>query len=153
MQEFKEEFIFTLARPFLYHDKGAEVSCNQLILKAPSNKHRRQTARLKQGLFRAFPKDDGKTKDKEKAGGENGEITGTQVLTLIMMSQVDLVDYQENFRELLLNDAAMVSDSQRLTAPLYDKMCDQDTQMLMGEYVATFLLSSLMKRLQSQLNT
>jgi len=146
MDDFKEEFIFTLVKPFPYHDKGTETLCTELILKAPSNKQRRQTAKLKQGFFRALPKDDGQDKGK---GSGDGKITGTQIITIIMMSQeVDLGEYQESFRDLLLNGGAMVNDSQKLTAPLYDNMCDQDTQKLMGEYIATFLLSSWMESLQ-----
>ena len=66
-----------------------------------------------------------------------------------MMSNIDLCDYQESFRLLLLNDACFV-DGVKMTAPMFDKLSDSDTEKMMGEYIASFLLASHLQKMQTK---
>jgi len=145
MTDYKSEFVFQLSNPLEYHEKGQIEFANELTLKAPSNRQRHQSAKLKQGFFRAIKSmadNTGRVEtNADKSGEKEEELTGESVIEIIMMSSVDLVDYQESFRELILNDVCYAKE-QKLTAPMYDKLSDNDTEKLMGEYIANFLLSS-----------
>ncbi len=162
--EFKSEFTFTLRKPIPWINQlnqGTEEFTNELILKAPSNRQRHQTAALSQGFLRAIHYGQKsaraqqhiadvnfRSKNNDNKSDNEKTLTGAEILSAVMLSDVDYVAYQETFRTLLLNDIAFVSDGQKLTSPLYDKMSGEDTQKLMGEYIAIFLISSLMKDLQ-----
>jgi hypothetical protein len=154
MTEIKSEFIFQLSTPIYYQEDGdARVEARELTLKAPSNKQRRESAELKQGFMRtlkAMANDSGDVEVDANAKGADKKETGSdEILSIMMMSkEVDFVDYQESFRKLLLNDIAWITEKQRLTSPLYDTLSDEDTDRLLGEYLSTFLLSSLMSKLQ-----
>jgi len=148
MSEFKSEFVYNVETPFDYHKGGQVEKARELILKAPSNRQRRESAKLKQGFFRAL-KSMADNKGDVDAGDQKGDgaISGDEVVSIIMMSNVDLVDYQESFRDILINDSCFVGDI-KLTSPMYDSMSDADTEKLMGEYIATFLLASQLKKMQ-----
>ena len=147
-QKYKSEFTFKLIKPLSYHDGGnSEAIAKELILKAPSNRQRRQTAILKQGFFRALKDLQDSRQDSSEVSDESGGISGTEVLGVIMMSKVNFADYQDTFRELLLNDIAFLADREKLKSHTYDDMSDEDSEKLMGEYIANFLLSSWMKNL------
>lgn len=153
--EFKSEFTFTLRKPIPWVNAGTDGTqqfAKELVLKAPSNRQRHQTAALSQGFMQAVHSMQDKAKAEaakvEDKADKDHQIKGTEVLSAVMMSDIDFVAYQETFRTLLLNDIAFVSDGQKLTSPMYDNMSTEDSQNLMGEYIAIFLISSLMRNLQ-----
>ncbi len=158
--EFQSEFTFTLRQPIKYHgtDGGAQEEAHELRLQAPSNKQRHQTAALRQGFLRAVHYGQQRAAEANNIPnitpptGNNSNkdqtLHGPEILSAVMMSNVDFVAYQETFRILLLGGVAFLNDGQKLTSPLYDQMSDEDTINLMGEYIAIFLISSLMKSLQ-----
>lgn len=150
MSEFTSEFHFNLESPIDYH-KGAQIEkAHELTLKAPSNKQRHQSAKLKQGFFRALKgMADNRGEITDVVDEKQSVITGSEVISIIMMSDVDLSEYQDNFRELLLNGACFVGDI-KLTSPMYDLLSDSDTERLMGEYVANFLLASHLKKMATK---
>lgn len=152
-EEYKSEFIFQLTTPIFYQEGGdARVPTNEIILKAPSNKQRRETAKLKQGFFRAMKELQSENNNNEdvKKEGKEEQFGGTQMLSIIMMSKVDLVEYQETFRQLLLNNIAFVKEGQKLTSHAYDDISGEDSDNMMGEYISNFLLSSWMKKLTQE---
>lgn len=147
--DFKSEFIFELTQELGYQQGGEHLTTKTLILKAPSNKVRRQCANLKQGFFRAInslskgsegSKEDGKEKDE-------GSIDGKAVLTAIMASDVSLADYQEDFKSMLLGGVCWIVDDIKMTDPIFNEMLDMETERLMGEYITNFLLTSWMEKL------
>lgn len=154
MSDLKNEFIFTLSGPLKYSNNGVFEFTNELILKAPSNKQRRESAKLKQGFFRALKsmQDSIANKpvdDSVKPSNDDG-IDADGIMPIIMMSDVDLCEFQDDFRSLLLNDACIVNETIKLTAPMYDSLSDCDTEKMMGEYLANFLLSSSIKKMQGK---
>lgn len=145
------EFTFTLSSPVKYHDAGQVTEGHELLLKAPSNKNRIESAKLKQGFFRALKSmaDERGNVDTETAESKDNLISGSEVVSIIMMSGVDLSEYQENFRQLLLNGICFIG-SEKLTAPMFDSLSDSDTERLMGEYVANFLLASHLSKMATK---
>jgi len=149
--KYKSEFTFKLTKPIAYHDGGnAEAFAKEIILKAPSNRQRRQTAKLKQGFFRALGDIQNNKQNTDDAEDDQEGITGEAVLTIVMMSKVDFADYQDVFRELLLNDIAFVNDGQKMKSHNYEDMDGDDSDKMMGEYIANFLLSSWMNKLMKK---
>ncbi len=151
MSEFKSEFTFQLETPIAIHEKGQITQATELLLKAPSNKQRHESAKLKQGFFRALKSmadAKGNVDTKSEVESET-TISGAEVMSVIMMSNVDLSEYQENFRTLLLNDACFVNGV-KLTNPMFDSLSDSDTERLMGEYVSNFLLASHLSKMATK---
>ncbi len=144
----ESEFTFELSTPLEYHSKGQLEKAVELLLKAPSNRQRHESAKLKQGFFRALKgvADNNGNVDSGTDDKSDGGISGSEVTSVIMMSDVDLSEYQENFRLLLVNGACFVG-GEKLTKELFDKLSDADTEKLMGEYIVSFLLASHLARM------
>ena len=153
MAEYKSEVIVELSTPALYHNGGQIAEGFEVILKAPSNLVRRQTAQLKQGFFRAVSsiQKGGETVDDTPS---DGDIKGSQVLAIIMMSNVDYFEYTEIFLSLLLQGVASISENgipvQKVTKPILDSFSEEDIEKLMEVYFDSFLLSSWMKVLSQK---
>ena len=152
MSKVKNQIVFTLSEPLEYHAAGQLAYATEIILKAPSNKQRHDAAKLKQGFFRALKSmADGRGDVKTQAdeAPQSDLMDGDEIMSVIMMSNVDLCEYQESFRNLLLNDACFV-DNVKMTAPMFDKLTDADTEKMMGEYVANFLLASHLQKMKTK---
>ena len=67
-----------------------------------------------------------------------------------MMSDIDYCKYVETFRELLINEICYLPNAIKLTSPLFDKLSLDDTDTLLGEYLANFLLASQLKKLKGK---
>lgn len=151
MTDLKLEIIVQLTTPLKYSVSGGFENANELILKAPSNKHRRQANELKQGFFRALKGSaDASGNVETTADASNHETTGDEIVTALMMSDVDYGKYVETFRELLINDVCYVTDAVKLTSPLFDALSLDDTDALLGEYLANFLLASQLRKLKGK---
>lgn len=147
----ESEFTFTLTSPLQYHDSGKLEDGYELILKAPSNKNRIESAKLKQGFFRAMKglSDTRGNVQSESESASDSVISGSEVMSVIMMSSVDLAEYQENFRVLLISGVCSVKGI-KLTSPMFDSLSDSDTERLMGEYIANFLLASHLSKMATK---
>ena len=151
MSDIKSEIIVQLTTPLKYSANGGFEEANELILKAPSNKHRRQANELKQGFFRALKGSaDASGNVETTANASDHETTGDEIVTALMMSDIDYCKYIETFRELLINGICYVTETEKLTSPLFDKLSLDDTDTLLGEYLANFLLFSQLKKLKSK---
>lgn len=147
MSELISEFTFILETPVSIAVGGSFVPVSEMILKAPSNKQRNESAKLKQGFFRAVEEMQGRSSDKIESKetintSSDDDLTGDKIIPVLFMSKIDINAYQENFRVLLLNDICTIGGT-KLTSPIFDSISDADTERLMGEYIANFLLSSL----------
>lgn len=147
MSELISEFTFILDTPVSIAVGGSFVPVSEMILKAPSNKQRNESAKLKQGFFRAVEEMQGRSSDKIESKetintSSDDDLTGDKIIPVLFMSKIDINAYQENFRVLLLNDICTIGGT-KLTSPIFDSISDADTERLMGEYIANFLLSSL----------
>lgn len=150
MSNIKSEFTFTLTAPFKYSEKGVFIDCTELKLYAPSNKNRNECAKLKQGFFRALKdlESMGKNQPESKETKES-TIDGDAIVSIIMMSDsVDFEKYQENFRLLVTNGVCDMSSTVKLNSDMFNNLSDADTERLLGEYLANFLLSSQLQKMK-----
>lgn len=151
MTDMKTEIIVQLTTPLKYSTDGGFKDANELVLKAPSNKHRRQANELKQGFFQALKGSaDTSGTVETTADASDHETTGDEIIAALMMSDIDYCKYVETFRELLLNDVCYVTDDVKLTNPLFDKLSLDDTDTLLGEYLTNFLLASQLRKLKGK---
>ena len=141
----QDELEFVLERPIEYASNGEKTEGKLLILKAPSSKNQKERIKLQQGFFRAITgiKNEGKDKDKN----DTADIKGSEILALMLSSDIDMVAYHEDFKRLITSGVCMVEGTEILTAPLYDKVDPDDLDRMLGDYLAAFILSSVLRTL------
>jgi len=74
-------------------------------------------------------------------------IDGKSVCTILMMSKVDINDCQDDFKEILLGNCCFVDKDMPLNEMMYNQISDDDINLLLGEYIANFLIPSWMKQM------
>lgn len=141
-----DSFEFALAKPIKYAFEGNTHEGQLLVLYGPSNKHNKHRVKLQQGFFRAA--NSLRTSGVDQVEGDSNAPTGPEILALMLASDVDMELYHEQFKKLIVApDICKVEDRVSLTDTLYDEMSPDDTDKLMGEYLANFILSSALETL------
>lgn len=132
------QYTYELKHPFEYAHKGNVYSASFVELKAPSTSTPSRAA-LKQCFYRALPK----TSNESATDKEDKPITGSEIVTLIAMSEkVKLDSFIEHGRILLSSGVALVEGSEKLTKPLIDKMHPDELEDMIGAYMVNFILAS-----------
>ena len=141
--DLKTEFDYPLLVPFTYAAKGQEVLASFVKLVAPTSRHSRECAALKQAFFRAIPKGEETDVDPETVSTPSG----TDIITMIACSQdVDLPDVLDTAARLFTSGTALVDGETKLTKPLLDKMSQEDVEGMAGDYLANFTVASALAR-------
>jgi len=140
----KEDIVFTLSNPITYAHEGQSGEGQLLVLRAPNSKQQRERITLQQGFFRAL-----NSVSSSEGGKSEGsqDIKGVEVLALLLSSDVDMVEMHEAFRKLICSQACKIEDKAEMTSTLFDEIDLDDIDLLMGEYLANFILSSVLKTL------
>lgn len=141
----QDEIEFVLEKEIEYATKGELSKGRLLILKAPSSRNQRERIRLQQGFFQAV--NALKSSDSTKKDTSSDSIKGEEVLALMLSSSVDMVAFHEDFKRLITSGVCMVEGTEPLTAPLFDKIHPDDLDRMLGEYLAVFILSSVLRTL------
>jgi hypothetical protein len=147
----KTEFEFNLTSPVEYHKGGDSIPCHILVLHAPSYKNRKYTTKLKQSFMRAI-KDMQKTNEPVAAQEQSNDIDGVGVAGLLLMSDVDLNECYEDFKMILLHGGAFVEPDIPMTDLHFNQLMDDDLELLLGEYIANFLIPSWMTQTMKKSN-
>lgn len=144
----KTEFIFKLTNQIQFHKGGDVVYIDKIILKAPSAMNRHYTTRLRQTFTQAI-KDMTSTEQQTKVEKTQtkANIDGVSVIAFLMMSKVDLNSCYDDFKEILLNGCAFVDKDSPFNEMLYDQLIDDDLELMLGEYIANFLIPSWTKQM------
>ncbi len=143
------EFDFELNVPFDYAHKGEQFQSSFIKLIAPSAKHARFCAPLKQAIFRSLPNDAGgkeEVDEKEKSQ----KLEGQTLMALIYQSEtVELSQVLLWARELFISKPAiaLVEGVERVTNPIIDVMHPDDFEEMIGEYIANFVVASIWSKL------
>jgi len=159
MSDLKTEIQFTLDRPIDIDYNGEKTEAKMLVLKAPSNKVRANRARLKEGFLQAINENAREAADRvqvESSEDKKQEIIKDEDLAdyVVMMlygsKTVSIVDMLEEFKNLLIHGkCCKVEGEVELTNLLFEKMDAEDTDRLLGEYLAAFILASFLKKIQT----
>lgn len=151
----KTEFEFKLTTPINHHKGGDSIACDTIILRAPSFNHRRNTIKLKQLFMRAVNtiQKNVASQDASKQKQQKTELDGTAVAGLLLMSDIDLMECIEQFKEIILKDnrpCAFIENEKLMTKMHFDQLSDDDLELMLGEYIANFLIPSWMEKMMNQ---
>ena len=143
-EEVVHEFRHMLQKPFEYTLGGDMATAQFIELRAPTSKHLKHTAKLKQSFMRAM-KDMASESDGTSGADSDGdaEMDGSKIVMFIAMSDVDLGEFLMAGRDLLAADGiAFVDGETKMKYPLVDKLSQDDLEMMIGGYLANFTLAS-----------
>lgn len=147
----KKEFDFTLQEEITYADEQSNaVKTKRLFIKAPSSKQKKYAFKLQQKFMQALK---GNIADMQKSGNvetketkdDSEKLNGEAIITALLMSNIDINDLIENLKELLTSGSCLVDGKINLIEPWFDQLGFNDIEKLLGEYIASFLLPSIMK--------
>lgn len=138
------EHTYELKEKFEYAHKGESVEATFIEITAPNKKQLSDFIPIKQAVTAAMKEIAEGADNSEANETEQPEITGSQVLTLLYSSSVDMLKVMLHAEQLFKSGAAKVDGEENLTIPLQDKMGVSDFEGLVGDYIANFILPSLM---------
>lgn len=150
------EFDLPLLHPITYAHAGSTQEASFVRLRAPSSKHRRECAVLKQAFLRAMKEAPSMVQDttgkapeaSERDEGEDVTISGSEVLAMLgFASSVDYGEVLEVAARLLTGGVAFIDGEEKLTKAKLDEMSFEDSERLAGEYIARFFAGSALRTL------
>jgi len=149
---------YVLKGALSYASRDGEMAEAQFLeMNAPTGKHARQVASLRQAIVRAIVEDGRTNPAPEPAespvpapepSGDEGtgapEIAeGIDIINILARSSVDLGDVYKVARDLfVLKGVIRVDGEVPMTTVLLDAMSAQDFETLVGSYIANFTLPS-----------
>lgn len=140
------EFAHVLKTPVSYHSGGDNKDAEAIILTAPSNKQRKPAAKLKQFFFQAINSLDADEEAvkaaKEAKADEQKKAKGSDLVSLLVMSDVDYVEVHDAFEKLMTSGCAKLDGDVDLNSMTYEKLSFEDTEAMLGDYLANFLIPS-----------
>lgn len=147
--EMIEKVDVPLTRPIKYAFKGEQITSQFVTLYAPNSLQLANSTYLKQTFFQAVANSKGEDSKDKKAGKDISELTGADIIMMMMMSDVDMVKFMLAAKELLKSGVAQLDDQQVMKAPLLEALSDEDFELLVGEYLVNFTLASALKKISS----
>lgn len=149
-----EEIRYELKKSFEYAFKGDQREAEFITLSAPNFKQLDKMAPIKQAFtqaakesFSGMSKDDlDKHKEDKLEDDDDDEeaLTGSQVITMLYGSTAKMERVLLQAEQLFKSGVAMVDGESKLTTPLMEKMSGDDFEGMLGEYLANFIVPSLM---------
>lgn len=152
----KKEFEFILKESDLkYQPQGAGefIKAKKLLLKAPTMRQERTADILSQCLMQAFKsnldianvsRETNQKQSETKDTQYGNEISSKDIKTMLFMSSKNISEVKEALRELLFDGTCLIDGVLPMRADHYQHMAYVEANELMGEYIANFLLSSLL---------
>jgi len=150
----KKEFEFILEDTLTYsHDGKAGISAKKLLLRAPSCKLLYVANQLSSMVMNALMKARGNyTSDSNDNSSSSGplKIDGESVYMIISSSFNDkkqMDDFSKAFEDLILSDnICLIDGKEPLTQDLLADLDAREFLRLTGDYIANFLLPSIMNQ-------
>lgn len=147
-----EEVDFPLTKAFDYSLKGQTESATFIRLVAPSAKQLKHCTELKQAFYRAMSGIQEKGSDrKEQPEPTDGKLEGKDIIRMLYISEkVEMSSILVSAIELFASGVAVVDGEEKakLTKPLIQEMSADDLENMLGEYLANFILRSLLTELE-----
>jgi hypothetical protein len=138
-----DDIIIELKKPVPYAKKGEIENATFVTLQPPTFKQIDKVAPLKQAFMSAIKELEG-VEGTAEPGESEQEITGGQVMAIMYRSQVNMAAVFVHAQELFKNGGALLDGEAKLTVPLLEKMELSDIEKLVGEYIANFIMPSLL---------
>lgn len=146
----KKEFEFFLQDEITYSDgRGEAIKTKKLFLKAPSNKQTKYAFKLQQKFMQAMKSNMADMKNQAASNQSetktDEKLNGDSIFTALLMSSIDISEFLEDLKMLLISGACLVDGKVELIEAWFDLIGFEDKGKLLGEYIASFLLPSIMK--------
>lgn len=139
------EVMYELKDKLEYAYKGELKRAQFVTMTAPSFKQVDKVAPLKQALMLAIRDIQSvATGDESKQSSGNGSITGTEVIQILYQGNGAMATVMAHARQLFISGVALIDGETRFTLPLIDDMSIEDVEGMLGEYLAAFIVPSLM---------
>lgn len=136
----------TLEEPFEYAHRGEQVTAEFVILKAPTSRHSKECAVLRQAFYVAslqYAERVGGGVEKEVKEAEGADLSPSEVLDFISACpDVDLGKVFEVSKKLFVSGLALLDGEERVTTGLMDKLSQADFEAMVGKYLRNFTLAS-----------
>ena len=152
--EFKSEFEFTLNSPIKYQSQGDHHHDGRLlVLKAPSNKVRANRAKLKQAFMASVSEGEQKVSDAAENQKDtviaDDEMPDYILMMLYASKSINMAEVLDEFMNLLtIGKCCKVEGAEDLTKSMFEEMDADDTDRLLGEYMANFIIASFLKKMK-----
>lgn len=146
----KKEFEFILQDNLIYsHDGKAGIAAKRLLLRAPSTRLLSLASRLSSIVMAALIKarESFKFDEGNKAAAQGSDIDGESIYMIVSGSieSNKMSEFIDIFQELILSDGiCLVDGKEQLTLDLFNSFDSRETLRLVGDYIANFLLPSIM---------
>jgi len=147
----KKEFDFILQDDLIYaHDGKAGIKAKRLLLRAPTTRLLSLSSKLSSTVMsslikaRENYKEDTSKKDVES---QDDIIDGASIYMLISgsLAPEQMAEFVEVFQDLILSDnICLIDGKEALTLDLFNALDSRETLRLLGDYIANFLLPSIM---------
>ncbi len=141
--EIPEDINFQLKKHISYAYEGETINGKFITLYAPTKKQMEQCVFLKQAFFRAAKSIESDGKEEKD---ESTEIKGQDIISLLYSSDADMHKVLLSGIALLKSGAAKMEGVKDLTMPMIDQMAQEDLENIVGEYIANFIVASLMNQ-------
>lgn len=136
------ELEFKLSEPIKVSVDGDFEESDIIILHSPPAKEKKLPLRLRRGFMRAVSSFADQSEASPKPV-EDKEIAGPEVEQMLFMTDaIDIEAFMDNFQKLLFVPGTAIICGQNLRMAEWDRITAEDSQRLMGEYLAIFFAPS-----------
>jgi hypothetical protein len=147
----KKEFEFVLQDVLIYsHEGKAGITAKKLLLRAPNTRLLSLSSKLSSIVMGALIKARESYKDNEdtkNVSSQASDIDGASIYMLVSGSidSKQMSNFIDTFQELILSDnICLIDGKEQLTLDLFNLLDSRETLRLVGDYIANFLLPSIM---------
>lgn len=147
----KKEFEFVLQDTLIYsHDGKAGITAKKLLLRAPSTRLLSLASKLSSIVMAALMKarENYKGEDNSKTNTEQGSDIDGQSIYMLVSGSIEskqMSVFIDTFQDLILSEnICLVDGKEQLTLDLFNSLDSRETLRLLGDYIANFLLPSIM---------
>lgn len=144
----KESVEIGLLKPIQYHHNGEAKEGSLVVLVPPNMKQHKYRLKLQQHFFRAMKSASGGGGD-DKPSSQFEPPKGAEVMALLLVSEVDIGEVFDDFKRLACSGCARMEDEEVFTDTMYDKLQPDDVEKMCGEFLASFIIASALKNLNS----
>jgi len=142
------EKIYELKTPFTYASKGEQVDAGFITLLEPAYKTMAHFVPIKQAFTSAIQElaesGLGAKNEQSTDSEKDGDIDGSQVIGIMYGWSGEMSSVFLHAEQLFKSGAALVDGERVLTSEMIGKMAWSDIEAMLGEYIANFIVPSLM---------
>lgn len=143
-----KEATYELIDGFEYTNGKEVVTAQFITLTAPSKKNMEHFVPIKQAVTAAIHEISEKStsatvEEKEDSGEDEQSFSGDQIMGAMYAWSGNLYKVFLHAEQLFKNNTALVDGETKLIPALQDKMSTEDSEGLLGEYIANFIVPSL----------